>query len=74
MLFPKPGYTKQDLALYYLAVAEGALRGSGGRPNMLVRYPDGVEGEFFFQKRAPTARPPGIDVVEIRLPSGNTAD
>ena len=48
VLFPKPGYTKRDLVDYYLAVAEGALRGAGGRPNMMVRYPDGVGGEFFY--------------------------
>ena len=42
LLFPKAGHTKLDVVCYYLAVAEGALRGAGGRPNMLVRYPDGV--------------------------------
>ena len=42
LLFPKPKHTKLDLARYYIAVAEGALRGAGGRPNMLVRYPDGT--------------------------------
>jgi bifunctional non-homologous end joining protein LigD len=72
--FPDAGYTKHDLALYYVAVAEGALRGSGGRPNMLVRYPDGVKGEFFYQKRAPESRPPWVDVVEIRFPSGRGAE
>jgi bifunctional non-homologous end joining protein LigD len=72
-LFPEAGYTKRDLALYYLAVAEGALRGSGGRPNMLVRYPNGVAGEFFYQKRAPDSRPDWVEVVEIRFPSGRTA-
>ncbi len=72
--FPEPGYTKLDLALYYVAVADGALRGSGGRPNMLVRYPDGVKGEFFYQKRAPDSRPDWIEVVPIRFPSGRMAD
>ena len=57
VLFPKPGHTKLDLVQYYLAVADGALRGAGGRPNVLVRYPDGIDGEFFYQKRAPTSRP-----------------
>ena len=42
VLFPAAGHTKLDLARYYLAVADGALRGAGGRPNMLVRYPDGI--------------------------------
>jgi DNA ligase D-like protein (predicted polymerase) len=74
ILFPQPGYTKLDLARYYLAVAEGALRGAGGRPNVLVRYPDGIEGEFFYQKRAPKARPPWIEVAELRFPSGRAAE
>ncbi len=74
VLFPKPKYTKLDLARYYLVVAEGALRGAGGRPNMLVRYPNGVAGEFFYQKRAPASRPPWIEVVSLRFPSGRSAD
>src|SRR5688572_12242760 len=74
ILFPKPKYTKLDLARYYLAVAEGALRGAGGRPNVLVRYPNGIGGEFFYQKRAPQKRPPWIEVVSLRFPSGRSAE
>jgi bifunctional non-homologous end joining protein LigD len=74
VLFPAAGYTKRDLVNYYLAIAEGALRGSGNRPNVLVRYPNGIGGEFFFQKRAPTSRPPWIDVVSLSFPSGRTAE
>ena len=74
ILFPQAGYTKLDLARYYLAVADGALRGAGGRPNVLVRYPDGVGAEFFYQKRAPASRPPWLEVVTLRFPSGRTAE
>jgi bifunctional non-homologous end joining protein LigD len=74
VLFPQAGYTKLDLARYYLAVADGALRGAGGRPNVLVRYPNGVGGEFFFQKRAPESRLPWIEVVTLSFPSGRTAE
>jgi bifunctional non-homologous end joining protein LigD len=74
ILFPKPGLTKLDLVSYYAAVAEGALRGAGGRPNMLVRYPNGVGEEFFYQKRAPASRPDWIEVVTLRFPSGRNAD
>src|SRR5881392_1123581 len=74
LLFPEAGYTKLDLARYYLAVSDGALRGAGGRPNVLVRYPDGVGGEFFFQKRAPHARPDWIELVALRFPSGRSAE
>src|ERR1044072_1087334 len=74
VLFPQPGYTKLDLARYYISVADGALRGAGGRPNMLVRYPDGIEGEHFYQKRAPNSRPSWIEVVELSFPSGRSAE
>jgi DNA ligase D-like protein (predicted polymerase) len=74
VLFPGPKHTKLDLVHYYLAVAEGALRGAGGRPNVLVRYPNGITGEFFYQKRAPTSRPPWIEVVSLRFPSGRSAE
>ncbi len=74
VLFPQAGYTKLDLARYSLAVADGALRAAGGRPNVLVRYPNGIEGEFFYQKRAPESRPPWIEVVSLRFPSGRSAD
>ena len=74
VLFPKAKVTKLDLARYYIAVADGALRGAGGRPNVLVRYPDGIEGEFFYQKRAPSSRPDWIEVATIRFPSGRAAE
>src|SRR3954454_11748036 len=74
VLFPQAGYTKLDLVRYYLAVAPGALQGAGRRPNVLVRYPNGVGGEFFFQKRAPASRPAWIDVVTLKFPSGRTAE
>ncbi len=74
ILFPKPKYSKLDLINYYLAVADGALRGAGGRPNMLVRFPNGITAGSFYQKRAPEARPPWIEVVTLRFPSGRTAD
>jgi DNA ligase D-like protein (predicted polymerase) len=74
VLFPQAGYTKRDLARYYIAVSAGAIRAAGNRPNVLVRYPNGIEGEFFFQKRAPQSRPSWIDVVTLQFPSGRTAE
>ncbi|MFL5490951.1 MAG: non-homologous end-joining DNA ligase [Gemmatimonadales bacterium] len=74
ILFPDRQYTKLDVVKYYLAVADGALRGAGGRPNMLVRYPNGIASEHFYQKRAPESRPPWIEVVSLRFPSGRSAD
>ena len=74
VLFPEAGYTKLDLVRYYLAVAEGALRGAGDRPNVLVRYPNGIQEEFFYQKRAPASRPPWIEIVSLKFPSGRSAE
>jgi DNA ligase D-like protein (predicted polymerase) len=73
VFFPRTGHTKMDLVRYYLAVAEGALRGVGDRPMALKRYVNGAEGEFFFQKRAPESRPEWIETVELSFPSGRTA-
>src|SRR6186997_3299518 len=74
VLFPDAGYTKLDLVRYYLEVADAALRGAGGRPNVLVRYPNGINEQFFYQKRAPEARPDWIEVAELAFPSGRTAE
>src|SRR5438445_5875874 len=73
VFFPQAGHTKLDLAKYYVAVAEGALRGIAGRPIVLKRYVDGAAGEPFFQKRAPAQHPGWVETVELRFPSGRTA-
>src|SRR3954449_12075841 len=72
--FPEPGYTKMDLVSYYLAVADGALLGAGGRPMALKRFVDGITKEPFFQKRAPDNKPDWIRTAELTFPSGRTAD
>src|SRR5213082_2609373 len=73
VFFPRAGYTKLDLAKYYLAVAGGALRGIDNRPIVLKRYVNGAENEPFFQKRAPEQHPDWIETVELAFPSGRTA-
>ncbi len=72
--FPQTGHTKMDLVRYYLSVADGALRGAGGRPLVLKRFVNGAEGEAFFQKRAPANRPGWLDSVVLSFPSGRTAE
>src|SRR3954468_16778065 len=72
--FPERGFTKLDLARYYLAVGDGALRALRDRPTTLERYPDGVAGESFFQKRAPKNLPDWIPTGRISFPSGRYAD
>jgi bifunctional non-homologous end joining protein LigD len=73
VFFPQAGYKKIDLVRYYLAVADGAVRGVAGRPMALKRFVDGANGEFFFQKRAPASRPVWTETVELSFPSGRTA-
>ncbi len=72
--FPEAGISKLELVRYYLDVGEGALRGIHNRPIVLKRYVHGVEGDFFFQKRAPTKRPEWVKTVRLAFPSGRTAD
>src|SRR3989442_979306 len=73
VVFPRAGHTKLDLAKYYAAVADAALRGIAARPVVLKRYVSGAEGEPFFQKRAPEQHPEWVETVELRFPSGRTA-
>jgi bifunctional non-homologous end joining protein LigD len=74
VFFEQAGITKLDLVRYYLAVADGALRGVRDRPMALKRFVNGAAGEAFFQKRAPASVPPFVRTVELSFPSGRTAD
>jgi bifunctional non-homologous end joining protein LigD len=72
VFFPKPGLTKGDLVRYYVDVAEYALPHLRRRPFHMKRYPDGVEGEFFHQKRVPSNHPPFVDEIFVQFPSGHS--
>src|SRR6201999_466729 len=72
--FPERGLTKLDVARYYLAVGDGIVRALRDRPTTMERYPDGVTGESFFQKRAPKNPPDWIPTGRIAFPSGRSAD
>ena len=74
VFFPEPGLTKGDLIRYYLDVAPCVLRHVRNRPMQMKRYPNGVEGEFFYQKRVPVPHPDWLETTHIRFPSGRTAD
>ena len=73
VIFPDAGITKLDLIRYYLAVADGALRGVAGRPMILKRFVKGISQEAIFQKRAPEKRPDFVDVAELKYASGTSA-
>jgi len=66
--------SKIDLVRYYLSVAPGALAGIRDRPIVLKRFVNGAEGEAFYQKRAPSQRPPWLRTVTLSFPSGRTAE
>ena len=73
--FPSRGYTKRDVFEYYLAVGDGIMRALRLRPTTLQRFPDGIDGEMFFQKRISTRGvPPWVQTAKISFPSGRTAD
>lgn len=74
VVFPAAGLTKLDLVEYYLDVAEGALRGAGGRPMVLKRFVKGIDAEPFFQKRVPENHPPFIDTATLHYASGTSAE
>jgi len=69
--FPAQGLTKGDLVRYYLDVAECALPHLRRRPFHMKRYPNGVEGEFFHQKRVPP-HPDYVGEQHVTFPSGHS--
>ena len=74
VVFPTEGITKADLVSYYLAVADGALRGVEGRPMILKRFVKGIDEEAFFQKRAPAKRPDWVETAVLTYARGTSAE
>jgi len=74
LYFSQARISKLDLVRYYLKIAPGAIAGIRDRPIVLKRFVNGAEGEAFYQKRAPDARPPWLRTVTLSFPSGRTAE
>ncbi len=74
LFFPESGHTKLDLAEYYLAVADAAVRNLCERPTTLKRFVDGAGGSFFFQKRVPKGAPEWLQTAVVHFPSGRSAE
>src|SRR5438270_8013049 len=74
IFFPEIGFTEGVLVEYYLAGADGALRGVMDWPMALKRFVNGATGEAFFQKRAPASVPEYVRTVELSFPAGRAAD
>jgi DNA ligase D len=71
VFFPERGLTKGDLVQYYAGLADAALPHLRGRPFHMVRYPNGVEGKFFHQKRVPS-HPDYVGEQYVEFPSGHS--
>lgn len=72
VLYPAAGFTKRDLAEYYLAVAPALLPHLAGRPVTLARFPDGVDADGWYQTNCPAGRPEWLRVAEVRGARGQT--
>lgn len=72
--WPERGITKGDLLRYYLSISPALLPHLIDRAMVMKRYPNGAQGKFFFQKRAPIYRPEWIEICQIEHASGNVID
>ena len=72
-MFPEPGITKLDLARHYLAVEAPIMRTVRDRPTLLQRFPNGVCGSNFFQKRIPDSAPDWLQTTIVSTPNGTTS-
>ena len=70
VLFPQLGVTKADLAAYYIAVGPALMRWIHDRPVLLERYPNGVGGKSFFQKRIPESAPDWLTTTRVTTING----
>ena len=74
VFFSERGETKLDLVEFYEAVRDPILAAMGGRPLLLQRFPDGAEGNSFFQKRVPKSIPSWLETAEVSTPNGTTSN
>ena len=73
VMFPEPGKTKLDLVRYYESVEAPLMRAMGGRPVLMERFPNGVGGSSFFQKRVPEDAPDWLETTVVSTPNGTTS-
>jgi bifunctional non-homologous end joining protein LigD len=65
VLYPKPGFTKGQVVDYYARISPVLIPHLADRPLTMKRYPDGVEGEFFYEKQCPSHRPDWVATAAI---------
>ena len=74
VFWPELGLTKRDLLEYYAQIAPALLPHIRNKPMVMKRYPHGINGDFFFMKRAPAGRPEWIETCAVSHGSGNIID
>ncbi|HTE63808.1 MAG TPA: ATP-dependent DNA ligase, partial [Solirubrobacteraceae bacterium] len=72
--FPRPGWTKLDVAEYYVTVAEAALVHVRERPTVMKRFVNGIMEDPIWQKRVPQKVPDWLQTATVAFPSGRTAE
>ena len=72
--FPRPGWTKLDLATYYAELADAVLVHVRDRPTVLKRFVNGIQEEPIWQKRVPQHVPEWLQTTTVAFPSGRTAE
>ncbi|MGH3437242.1 MAG: non-homologous end-joining DNA ligase [Sciscionella sp.] len=70
VLYPAAGFTKGEMIAYYLRIAPVLLPHIAGRPVTFKRYPDGVDGKFFYAKHAPAHRPDWVPTAPVASEEG----
>ena len=74
VFWPELGKTKRDLLVYYTAVADSLIPHLKDRAMVMKRYPNGIDGKFFFMKRVPGYKPDWLETCSITHRSGNVID
>ncbi len=74
VVYPDAGITKQEVADYYAAIAHWLLPEVAGRPLSLLRCPEGIAGECFFQKHHAEAFGDSVHAIAVRAKDGGTSD
>src|SRR5215204_853283 len=70
LMYPEAGFTKSHMIDYYIRVSHWLLPHLKNRPITLKRYPDGISGEYFYEKRAPSHTPSWIQRAIVERSSG----
>src|ERR1700716_3804968 len=73
VMYPAAGFTKAQVIQYYVGVSRYLLPHLKGHPVTLKRYPDGVQGKFFYEKNAPRFTPAWVKTFPVPRRSGQSA-